>query len=541
MFKLFKNRSKKSADIDSLDDQGLLFETLEPRVLLSADLAGVLAQAEVAEEAAAFTAAEEQVIENNQQDDNSESLLELAFIDNNVENYQQLINDLQQTNSSIHIFILDSQKDGLEQIQQAVDSYRNIDAVHFITHGTDGEIKLGNTSLHTENLNSFESRLIKLGEHLGETSDLLFYGCDVASSDEGRTLLDQISSWTKADVAASNDLTGHSILGGDWELEQVVGDVSTNIIISKHTQASWQGTLDISSSLVAHYEFEENGGSTATDTTTNNNDGTWTNAPSWDSDSAIGGYSLDFTGDAINANEVISVPNDVSLDFSSDFSVAFWYNSSVSQDNSTRIIGSHDGSDGFSIFADNDGSLNFFVEDSSNIYSQSETGGFIADGNWHHVVATVTSGTLRLYIDSASSGSSGGTLGIANPSTPLTIGGESTTISDYEGKLDDVRVYVRALSASDVTELYSYTGAPSPQTYTVTNTNDAGAGSLRQAIIDANANVGADTIEFDIAGSGTQVIALSSALDTITEEVTIDGTTQTGWVEGSFLPIVIDG
>src|SRR5258706_11084212 len=37
-------------------------------------------------------------------------------------------------------------------------------------------------------------------------------------------------------------------------------------------------------------------------------------------------------------------------------------------------------------------------------------------------------------------------------------------------------------------------------TYTVVNTNDSGAGSLRQAITDANANAGADTINFDTAG-----------------------------------------
>src|SRR4051812_42811607 len=39
-------------------------------------------------------------------------------------------------------------------------------------------------------------------------------------------------------------------------------------------------------------------------------------------------------------------------------------------------------------------------------------------------------------------------------------------------------------------------------TFTVTNTNDTGAGSLRQAIIDANANAGTDQISFNIAGAG---------------------------------------
>ena len=38
-------------------------------------------------------------------------------------------------------------------------------------------------------------------------------------------------------------------------------------------------------------------------------------------------------------------------------------------------------------------------------------------------------------------------------------------------------------------------------TFTVTKTNDSGAGSLRQAILDANANPGLDTIAFNIAGT----------------------------------------
>jgi hypothetical protein len=65
-------------------------------------------------------------------------------------------------------------------------------------------------------------------------------------------------------------------------------------------------------------------------------------------------------------------------------------------------------------------------------------------------------------------------------------------------------------------------------TFTVTNTNDSGAGSLRQAIIDANNNAGADLIAFSI-GSGVQTISPTSALPTITDSVTIDGTTQPGF------------
>jgi hypothetical protein len=65
-------------------------------------------------------------------------------------------------------------------------------------------------------------------------------------------------------------------------------------------------------------------------------------------------------------------------------------------------------------------------------------------------------------------------------------------------------------------------------TYTVTATADSGAGTLRQAILDANANSGADTIAFNIVGSGVHTIAPASALPAITGPVTIDGYTQSG-------------
>jgi titin len=64
--------------------------------------------------------------------------------------------------------------------------------------------------------------------------------------------------------------------------------------------------------------------------------------------------------------------------------------------------------------------------------------------------------------------------------------------------------------------------------FLVANTNDAGLGSLRQAILDANANPGLDQICFAI-DSGPQTITPNSALPVITDPVVLDGTTQPGY------------
>lgn len=58
--------------------------------------------------------------------------------------------------------------------------------------------------------------------------------------------------------------------------------------------------------------------------------------------------------------------------------------------------------------------------------------------------------------------------------------------------------------------------------YSVTNSNDAGPGSFRQAILDANSNQGLDTITFAIPNGGVHTIAPLSELPTATDPVVID-------------------
>src|SRR5271157_4210718 len=64
-------------------------------------------------------------------------------------------------------------------------------------------------------------------------------------------------------------------------------------------------------------------------------------------------------------------------------------------------------------------------------------------------------------------------------------------------------------------------------TWTVQNPADDGsAGTLRWAIAQVNSGTGPGTIEFDLPGSGVQVITLGSPLPEITNPLVIDGTSQ---------------
>ena len=92
-----------------------------------------------------------------------------------------------------------------------------------------------------------------------------------------------------------------------------------------------------------------------------------------------------------------------------------------------------------------------------------------------------------------------------------------------------------------------FAGATFADTYTVNNTADAGAGSLRQAILDANGHSnsgGPDQIHFAIPGTQVHSIAPVTPLPRITDAVFIDGLTQPGASGASWPPtlkIVVAG
>src|SRR2546421_6721826 len=69
-------------------------------------------------------------------------------------------------------------------------------------------------------------------------------------------------------------------------------------------------------------------------------------------------------------------------------------------------------------------------------------------------------------------------------------------------------------------------------TFTVTSTADAGPGTLRQAILDANASPTPDTIDFNLPTGAAPKIAPQAELPHITGPTIVDGSTQPGYTPG---------
>ncbi|MCA9212723.1 MAG: DUF4347 domain-containing protein, partial [Planctomycetales bacterium] len=236
---------------------------LESRVLLSAtplapqtlDVADIntdppasidIDTAAISEAAQSQTAATDDANSSSETQSVAKSV-ELVFVDAKAKDADQLIADLAKQDDndgrSFEIHVLDSSQDGIEQISRVLANRSDIDAIQFVSHGSEGRVNLGNTWLSIDNLDAHAGEIASWNNSLRDGADLLFYGCDLAATEDGRSLADAIGTLTECDVAASDDDTGHSDYGADWDLEYVVGDVEHAVAFTADVQQQWTGKL----------------------------------------------------------------------------------------------------------------------------------------------------------------------------------------------------------------------------------------------------------------------------------------------------------
>ena len=172
------------------------------------------------------------------------------------------------TTGSSKWWFSNADRDGIEQVSEILAERSDVAAVHFITHGADGQINLGNSRLTGTTLAENSDAVAGWGKALTETGDILFYGCNIAADSDGQSLLDNIAELTGAEVAASDDLTGNSeALGGDWDLEYKTGAIEAQVAISKQVMDNFRAILESASTSEAAYlstplTFEQNNGQT---------------------------------------------------------------------------------------------------------------------------------------------------------------------------------------------------------------------------------------------------------------------------------------
>ena len=163
-------------------------------------------------------------------------------------------------------------------------------------------------------------------------------------------------------------------------------------------------------------------------------------------------YSMEFDG----VNDYIDLGTDSSLDiFGSDFSVSLWFKHSNSSGSARAMIeigaSSYTGKMAITLgFTSNTG-VGFAV--GSNWYTNAGSG--FNDGNWHHMVATRTGTTYKIYIDSqeitASAPSGSYSYTNANSIGKGNFGG------NFAGKLDEIAFWNTVLGETAIQEIYNAT------------------------------------------------------------------------------------
>jgi len=221
-------------------------------------------------------------------------------------------------------------------------------------------------------------------------------------------------------------------------------------IIPTNTQAQFTY-----SAVLAYYRFEEGTGTTTADASGNNLTGTLLNGPLWVA-GKVGQYALDFDG----SNDRVNVGNPTLLQLTGPMTLAAWARPDSVSD-SGRIItkGGASGSRGWSLNAESTGSWAFQVAVNSTTLTALEVSG-VPLNTWTHVAGVYDPSaaggpSMKLYTNGllAKTLTTGVPVAQYNSGVNVSIGARADGTTRWNGRLDEVRVYARALSQAEIAAL----------------------------------------------------------------------------------------
>ena len=216
--------------------------------------------------------------------------------------------------------------------------------------------------------------------------------------------------------------------------------------------------------LVAWWKFDEAQGSIAGDSSGNQFTGTIAGNPQWQRAAGKFGGALEFDGDG----DFIECRPDDGLNITGAVSIAAWIKLAKSTPDQ-KIAGNQDNISGgykLSIFSDK---AEFEVRDSVNALRNNrfiDGGTVLQPGVWYHVAGTYSQGeSIKTYVNAKLDREQQTTNILAASSGPLKIGCEPFSGEcQFNGLMDDLRIYNYPLSEAEVAALYSGRDLPKPTT-----------------------------------------------------------------------------
>jgi glucose/arabinose dehydrogenase len=220
----------------------------------------------------------------------------------------------------------------------------------------------------------------------------------------------------------------------------------THNIVAPATATTYTATFNASSTVpVASYSFNAGSGTTLADTSGSGNNGTLSGA-TWVVGGRYGG-ALSFDG----LNDWVTVPDAASLDLRTGMTVEAWVKPS-SLANTWRTVAVKETSGGlvYSLFANSSANRPNGHVIAGGTYREVVGGAQIALNAWTHLAITYDGANVRLYVNGTQAGTLAATGTMATSGMPFRIGGNSVWNEWFKGLIDELRVYNRALSASEI-------------------------------------------------------------------------------------------
>jgi fibronectin type 3 domain-containing protein len=243
--------------------------------------------------------------------------------------------------------------------------------------------------------------------------------------------------------------------------------------LSSYSSSASATTQSTSSGPVGWWKLDEGSGTSTADASGNGSTGTLVNSPTW-STGRIGSSALTFNGGTseVTASGAGALANL----YSSGLTVSVWINPTGSGGGGIGRIVDKDNNDSGWFLAMNGTSQVKFVsdQDTSGVTSRLSTASIVLN-TWQHVLVTWSGAAgganMHVYINGVQSDSTptdGVGPEVADATTPLTIGNRKLDAArGFAGALDDVRIYSRVLSASEIQALAGSTPPSAPTSLAV--------------------------------------------------------------------------
>jgi len=206
--------------------------------------------------------------------------------------------------------------------------------------------------------------------------------------------------------------------------------------------------------LVGWWKGESN-----TSDATGHNDGIWVGSANY----GTGQVGVAFEPTVLAGGSYVEIPDSPLLEFTTQFTLECWVNpASGAGNNSARILskfGGPAGSYAYELLFTTTDNLQFRadISDDGANYDGLESPTSLTVNTWSHVAATFKAGTLRLYVNGNQVASKVSAITSVNASgaSPVAIGGVPGGAHLLIGMVDEVAMYNRALSASEIKAIFT--------------------------------------------------------------------------------------